>query len=151
MKARRPKILLVAHHCNPEWTSEPLSGWKWARELDRRVDLHVITHVRNREAIERAGTLNGTVYYVDTEKTANRINALNDRLWPKAATVNRLMLDAFALRAFDREAYKVARRLVAAGEVELIHRVSPISHETSPPRMTHTAARCSFSTSGPRV
>ena len=33
MNGFRPKILLVAHHANPEWGSEPLIGWQRAVSL----------------------------------------------------------------------------------------------------------------------
>ena len=53
-RTKNLNVLLVAHHANPEMTSEPLIGWRWAKELDRRTNVRLITHVRNRRAIEKA-------------------------------------------------------------------------------------------------
>ncbi|MEM7309042.1 MAG: glycosyltransferase family 4 protein [Planctomycetota bacterium] len=122
-----PRVLLVAHHANPTLTSESLIGWRWAEQLDRRVELTLVTHVRNRDAIEAAGTLRGRVRYVDTESLARRINRLNDLLFACRGSVNRLLLEALGQRAFDRAAVRFAKELVAQGEVDVIHRVSPIS------------------------
>lgn len=122
-----PRVLLVAHHCNPEWGSEPLIGWRWVEELDRRLPVTLVTHVRNRRAIEAAGRLHGEVRYVDTERLARTVNAWNDRLWPRAAVVNRSLLEAVSLRAFDRAATRIAKELASRGAIDVIHRVSPLS------------------------
>jgi alpha-maltose-1-phosphate synthase len=121
------KLLLVAHHLNPDWGSEPLIAWRWATHLQNHVDLQIVTHVRNREAIEARGDLRARIHYVDTERLARGINRINEVIWPSTAVVARSMLESLALRAFDRGAVKIARDLVRRGEVELIHRVSPIS------------------------
>lgn len=125
--ASRPRLVLVAHHANPEWGSEPLIGWEWARGMDALTELTLVTHVRNRPAIERAGGLRGEVRYVDTEALAARVNRWNDRLWPRAATVNRHFLEAVALRAFDRGAAAIVADLAREGRVDVVHRVSPLS------------------------
>lgn len=125
------RILLVAHHANPDWGSEPLIGWRWFETLSRRAEVTLITHIRNREAIEARreaspGTY-GAVHYVDTERLAARIARWNDALWGAAAPVNRLILESVSQRAFDRGATDLARALTAVGDYDVIHRVSPIS------------------------
>ena len=92
----RLKLLLVAHHMNPEWGSEPLISWRWATTLQDHVDLVVVTHVRNREAIERARGLRAEIHYVDTERLARRVNRVNDLVWPSSAIVARSFLESFA-------------------------------------------------------
>ncbi len=121
------RVLLVAHHCNPEWGSEPLIGWRWASYLDQVADIELITHVRNQAAIERAGVLRCKVHYVNTETLAARIDRWNTRLWRRSSPVNRLALEALAQLAFDRDARRIARGRIAAGMIDVIHRVSPIS------------------------
>lgn len=123
----RPSVLLVAHHCNPDWTSEALIGWKWVRELRERVDLHVATHIRNERWISAHGDPGCKIHYVDTEKLAKRINWANDKLWGSKAILNKSALEVLTQLAFDKHVTRLAKRLIRDEGVELIHRVSPIS------------------------
>jgi len=125
--ARDLRVLLIAHHANPNLGSEPLIGWRWAQKLDRRLTLTLITHIRNRHAIEAANELEGEVIYIETENLARRLNHINDLLWSPQATLPRTILDALALKEFCRQAKAIATDLVANGQIDVIHRVSPIT------------------------
>jgi len=140
-EGRRPRVLLVAHHANPSWGSEPLIGWRWAAELDRRLPVTLVTHARNRPAIEAAGGLRAPVVYVETEGVARAVNWVNDRLWSRAAVVNRSALEAVSLAAFDAAATRVARGLARRGEIDVVHRVSPISPR-APSRLVTAGVPC---------
>ena len=113
-----PKVLLVAHHCNPDWGSEPLIGWRWVSHLAARHRVHLMTHTRNRNAIEARG-LDADITYADTERVAGTVARLNQRLWGDRSPVNKVALEVIAQRAFDRAACKVARELIDRGEINL--------------------------------
>ena len=70
------RVLLLADHCNPEFSSEPLVGYNTCRSIVEQVDeAVVVTQIRNREAIERAGMAGAEVVYLDTEYIARPIPA----------------------------------------------------------------------------
>jgi hypothetical protein len=47
-------ILALAKSANPEWASGPPVGWSHARALAEVADVHLVTEVRNPDAILRA-------------------------------------------------------------------------------------------------
>src|SRR5687767_9658485 len=83
MTDRRPqplRVLLLAEHCNPTWTSVPLVGYHQARALARHpgLDVTLVTHVNNRRALE-ADPLSKQVpvHFIDTEWLARPLYRLS--------------------------------------------------------------------------
>jgi hypothetical protein len=48
------RIVILADDCNPGWPSSPIVAYKAARALADVAEVVVITHVRNRENIQKA-------------------------------------------------------------------------------------------------
>jgi glycosyltransferase involved in cell wall biosynthesis len=130
MLMRGPRVLVLAEAANPEWPSVPLVGWSHYRALARKVDAHLVTHVRNLDAIERAGLVEGRDFTaIDSERVAGP-------MWRTSEAIRkRLGLGATFTQGFNIGAYYYYEHLVMkqlgaqlrAHEFDLVHRLTPLS------------------------
>lgn len=122
------KILILAEQCNPEWPSLPIVGYKAAVEISKLVDVVVVTHIRNKENIDKYGLGCAEVLYVDNEYIAKPIYKLAKLIrgteggWTTAMAFNYP-----SYLAFEWEALKMLGRRIKANEFDVIHRVTPMS------------------------
>ena len=133
MPHRRPRVLFVASSCNPEWVSSPLVGWSIVNALRGLVDAYLVTQVRNRDAILRAGLREGVDFTaIDSESISRRAYNLATRLrggegtgWTIWSAVNSLTYPHFESLAWEQFGPRVRH-----GEFDLVHRVTPMSPTT---------------------
>lgn len=126
------RVLVIAELCNPSWTSVPLVGYNFARALAERPDLRVtvVTHVRNRPALtdDPLSSL-ANVEYLDTEWIAKPLHRLSrwlrggDKL---AWTIDTALMWPSYI-AFEHGVHHRFAGLLARGEFDLIHRVTPLT------------------------
>ena len=123
-------VLLIAEAANPEWTSVPLVGWNLSRALAKVVDVHLVTHIRNRDAIIRAGLIEGRDFTaIDNERVAAPLFKLAQRLRGgvgKGWTTN-TAFSSLAYYSFELELWRQFKTRFAAHEFDLVHRITPLS------------------------
>jgi glycosyltransferase involved in cell wall biosynthesis len=137
----RPRVLIVAEAANPEWPSVPLVGWSLSRALLAAADAHVVTQVRNRAAIERAGWREGREYTsIDSEAVARPVWRFTEGLrrvtglgWTAMTA-----LSSLSYYYFERLVWRRFGGAIRARQFDLVHRVTPLT----PTLPSTLAARC---------
>lgn len=126
-KSDRLRVALLADDFNPEWPSLPVVGFNYAAALAEHAEITVFTHVRNRENVEKRGTVGFEVVYLDNEyiaspmyKFARWLRGGDELGWTIQIASNYL-----PYLEFERLA---ARRIrTSKNRFHLVHRITPMS------------------------
>jgi glycosyltransferase involved in cell wall biosynthesis len=130
----RHRVLIIAEAANPQWVSVPLVGWFHARALMDVADAHLITQVRNRQAILETGKLiEGRDFTsIDSEAVARRMHKISDVVRGKSG-VNWTAATAFQTLAypyFEKLVWRQFGERIRNKEFDVVHRITPLSPAT---------------------
>lgn len=127
---RKMKVLVIAEQCNPEWASVPLVAWNYFRELNKSVDVTLVTHERNQEAIAKTAD-DSKVVYISESSFIKRYHAAISKLihfvfrgktnWP---IYHLLAYPVYA--EFNRKVHQQFAADVTAGTYDLVHALTPM-------------------------
>jgi glycosyltransferase involved in cell wall biosynthesis len=135
----RRRVLVIAEAANPAWTSVPLVGWSLAAALREVADVHLVTQVRNREAILAEGWVEGQDFTaIDSEALMRPVWKLAERL-RMGQGKGWTMLQAIASATYPYFEHLVWRQFgddIRAKKYDLVHRITPLS-----PTATSSLAR----------
>lgn len=123
------RVLLIAEACNPAWSSVPLVGYNLYRALAGKVDVTLVTQIRNRDALLSQGSANGPIEFIDSELLAKPMHKLGRVLtlgrglgWTTRQAIMWLPYLYFEYLLFRR-----FRKELDRGDFDLIHRITPLT------------------------
>lgn len=141
---RKPRVLLLAEAANPEWVSVPLVGWSHSKAVAGVADSHLVTQIRNRDAILRQGLVEGNEFTsINSEMVAKLIwrvsNLLRGGKGKGWTTVTSLAMLSYPY--FEHLVWKQFGRRIRDGEFDIVHRITPVSPAIASPmaRWCHRA------------
>lgn len=137
------KVLIIAEAANPEWTSVPLLGWSHAYALAQDCDAHLLTQIRNKDAIERFGWRDGVEFTaINSEKYAAPFFklALKLRGGDKLGWTISTAIGSLCYPYFEKLCWKHCQQALENGEYDVVHRITPVS-PTAPSYMAKKLKR----------
>lgn len=127
MIQKKLKILLIIEQCNPEMASVPLEGYKYFQAINKLVDATLVTHIRNKEALEKLNEYN-KVFYINESQLTKKYYPLMASLtlkgrnnWPLANTLG------YPIYAeFNHKVYQQFQAQIQRGDYDLVHALTPM-------------------------
>ena len=124
-----PRVLLSAYQCGPGLGSVSQIGWEWYSRLAQKLPVTLVTHIRNRPAMEKADApLSGTaVVYIDTEWFAGPLYRVASWLFPRSEHPV-FLISSLDFYLYDWVALRTLQRLRKQGAVwDIVHQPTPVS------------------------
>lgn len=128
MKNKKLKVLLIIKQCNPEWVSAPLVGYCFYESISQLVDTTLVTHERNKLALEKVHPDRDITYVFESEfikryyKIAEKLSKLKDKIiWP---LYNTLIYPVYA--EFNHLVYTQFKNSIVRGNYDIVHAITPI-------------------------
>ncbi len=141
MEAQRPiRVLVLAEKANPNWISVPRVGWDHVMALFEHTDVHLVTHVRNRDDILASGLAALDVTFVGERGLDRWAHSLALKLEGQGAMggATQTALQVPLYYRFEASVWRRFAPRLFAKEFDVVHRITPVSPAVPSP----IAARC---------
>jgi glycosyltransferase involved in cell wall biosynthesis len=139
----RIRVLLIAELCNPDWSSIPLEGWHHSQALARVAETHLVTQIRNRENLLKAGLVEGKDFTaIDSGRVEKPITWAIAKLGASVSSgkgwTTQTAAAVITYQYFEHLLWRRFGPAIRAGAFDVVHRITPLSPTIPSP----LAARC---------
>jgi len=137
MDNKKIKALMIVEQCNPTFPSVPFVAYNLFKEIDRIVDVTLVTHERNRDAFETKTAHKKIIYISQSNFNTNYYNfvegfATKGRInWPLYHTLTYPIYGEF-----DNRVYQQFKQSILKGEYDIVHALTPMM-----PRYPHKVVK----------
>jgi hypothetical protein len=131
MNHQKIKVLLIIEQCNPEWFSVPLEGYNYYNEISKLVDVTLVTHERNKQALEKiTNNYNSKIIYVLESEFIKNYYQFISRIsskpgggvnWPLLLTLSYPMY-----AEFNNNVYQLFKDSILKGDYDIVHAITPM-------------------------
>lgn len=128
MNSKKLKVLLVIEQCNPEWSSVPLVAYQLFNGISKLVDVTLVTHERNKQALEKVKGDTEIVYIPESSIFAKYYRFVSSVSIGKRGTNWPLLhaLGYLVYAEFNHKVYQCFRTKVLRGDYDIVHAMTPI-------------------------
>ncbi len=128
-KTKNIRVLLSAYQCGSGMGSVSQIGWEWYQRLSKVCQITLLTHIRNREALEASGipVEDSSVIFIDTEWFAGPLYRFASFCFPRSEHP-RFLVASLDFFVYDWLAVRKASQLIKSGQDwDVVHEVTPVS------------------------
>ena len=124
---QKTKVLLIIEQCNPEWASVPLVGYNYFHEISQRADVTLVTHERNKSALENTDNKAKIIYITESDwikkyyRFVEKITSTGRINWPLQ---HALTYPIYA--SFNHKVYRLFKQQVAENYYDIVHVLTPM-------------------------
>ncbi len=127
MNNKKLKVLLIVEQCNPEWFSVPLVGYKFYQEISKLVEVTLVTHERNEEALNKICS-NQKIVYISESSFVQKYHNIVAKLtysgktnWPLYNALSYLVYAEFNSKVYKRFQFEILK-----GKYDIVHALTPM-------------------------
>lgn len=128
MNSNKLKVLLLIEQCNPELPSVPLVGYQFFSGIGKLVDVTLVTHERNKQALEKVRN-DEKIFYIPESTITAKYYRLVERVTVGKKGVNWPLLNALAYliyAEFNHKVYQGFHAKVLSENYDIVHAITPM-------------------------
>jgi glycosyltransferase involved in cell wall biosynthesis len=128
MSIKKLRVLLIIEQCNPEMPSVPNVAYQFFNEISKLVDVTLVTHERNTQALEKVRG-DEEIIYIPESPVLAKYYGIVSRLTSGKGGINWPLGNALSYPIYAEFNYKVYQGFklkVLQGDYDIVHSITPM-------------------------